>query len=169
MQNDLQKMENEPTAVICFLGDIFLGNTKPRITAALAEVLQDSDHRIANLETPISEPAPIDSNKILLRSSPGCETILQELGIDVVSVANNHIFDHGKQGFEATRNALDNMSIQYVGAGDDIVQASTPLLFEIHGIRFGLIAATEEGTQALIAQASSCGCNTLEQGSILRQ
>ena len=162
-------MANEPTATIGFLGDIFFGDARLEVTPELADVLRQSDLRIGNLETPISEPNPIDSGKILLCSPPGSEAMLPKLGIDIVSLANNHIFDHGEAGFASTRAALEKVAIQYVGAGQDIEEASRAIRFEINGIRFGLIAATEEGTQALLAGPASPGCNTLDQETITRQ
>lgn len=167
--NHSKLMKNESTTTLCFIGDIFLGDANLRIAPALSEALQQSDLRIANLESPICEPTPTDSSKILLCSRPGCEATLQELEIDFVSLANNHIFDHGFEGFTATRDVLDKIAIKHTGAGDDLEQASKPLLFESNGIRFGLIAATEEKTQARIANQSSYGCNTLDQTNITQQ
>ena len=50
-------------------------------------------------------------------SSQGFDSVLPLLNISAVSLANNHILDCNKAGFEKTINKLDAIGIKYTGAG----------------------------------------------------
>ncbi len=146
---------------LAFLGDIFLGQSPVSLAAEVLELLERCDHVIANLEGPICLPSPIDSPKVLLRSEPGTEAALSEWGVTAVTLANNHIFDHGDAGFLSTCEALDSIRIPFVGAGLNSTDASTPLIFESGGLCVGVIACTEAGTEASIATNNDSGCHNI--------
>jgi len=67
-------------------------------------------------------------------------------GFDLMSVATNHIKDCGKMKSwcdYAMLDTLDNLKrvgIQTVGAGQDLAQALQPVVFTIHGVRFGFVS-----------------------------
>lgn len=63
---------------------------------------------------------------------------LRWLGVDVVSVANNHILDFGEEGLDATVRALDAAGIAWFGAGR-WDQATRPCLLEHKGLRTGFL------------------------------
>lgn len=50
--------------------------------------------------------------------------ILQEMGVDIVTLANNHILDFGTEGLLDSCKALDEAGILYVGGGEDFERAS---------------------------------------------
>ncbi|MBN1931056.1 MAG: CapA family protein [Desulfobacterales bacterium] len=159
----------ENSIKIAFVGDVFLGDQPGKIGTDLFELLSQCDHVIANLETPLCMPSPIDFSKILLRSEPGTENVLREWGITAVTLANNHIFDHGENGFKATRAALNTLQIPFAGAGMNRSEAACPLTFEIGAFRIAIIACTEPGTQAQIATSNTPGCHHLTFPDIAAQ
>jgi poly-gamma-glutamate synthesis protein (capsule biosynthesis protein) len=57
--------------------------------------------------------------------------ILSGAGIDIVSIANNHIFDYGREGLFDTISYLDSAGVRHVGAGRDRREAHRPVLFHI--------------------------------------
>lgn len=110
---------------IALLGDIaFLGNfsinKNPQIVEflnPLSSYLSKFDLVIGNLETPFSRKKKTWGSK----SSYICADveniqILKDLHIDAVTLANNHMFDFGQEGFETTINVLDNAGIKWFGA-----------------------------------------------------
>lgn len=50
-----------------------------------------------------------------LRSDIENGTILKELGINAVSLANNHVYDFGRKGVEETISELDRLNILWYG------------------------------------------------------
>lgn len=75
------------------------------------------------------------------RANPERVSIIQELGTDIVSLSNNHVYDFGEEAFVDTLDTLKNASIPYVGAGRNIDEASAPVYFYINGIKIGFVAA----------------------------
>lgn len=61
-------------------------------------------------------------------------------GIDVVSIANNHIYDFGKVGLFDTISYLDSVGIRHVGAGRNAREAHSPVIVHEKGRRIALLA-----------------------------
>jgi poly-gamma-glutamate synthesis protein (capsule biosynthesis protein) len=68
---------------------------------------------------------------------------LKEAGVSVVSLANNHIFDYGRNGLNQTRSVLEGTSIQWYGVGENAEKAKVPFFVDVDGFRLGLIAYAE--------------------------
>lgn len=109
---------------IAFLGDIALigkydrmnGNYYKDACIWLKEVLSDCDLRVANLESPLTEVQHSKIPKSMhLRSSMFNVEILNYLGIDVVTLANNHLFDYGMKGARDTIRCLEDSGIRWYG------------------------------------------------------
>lgn len=75
------------------------------------------------------------------RAKPERIEIIKELGTDIVSLSNNHVYDFGPDAFFDTLDTLKKADIPYVGAGADIEEAKKPQFFYINGIKIGFVAA----------------------------
>jgi poly-gamma-glutamate synthesis protein (capsule biosynthesis protein) len=64
---------------------------------------------------------------------------LQLAGIDLVTLANNHVFDYGPEGLLDTIHFLDSVGIKHVGAGANLAEARRPAVFDIRGFRVGFL------------------------------
>lgn len=148
---------------IALAGDIFLGE-EPRFTldGAVREVFRGADLVIANLESPITARERAVGGKGCLRSAPAAAERLRDWGVDVVSLANNHVFDHGWEGFEDTLRALDQAGIKYLGAGKKLAVATRPLILTIRGLRIGLLAYSWGFIQTRCATLDAYGCAPLD-------
>lgn len=96
-------------------------------------LLQSADLCIANLETPLSTKVafnPLEKSKTYLHWCNPDNAIgaLLDSGIDIVSLANNHILDQGEDGLYDTIELLESNSIRHYGAGSNIVNARKPLI-----------------------------------------
>jgi hypothetical protein len=112
------------TLKIAFLGDICLTGkfdlmTNPEARSQfqqVKEVLARYDLVIANLESPLTEKNSSLVCKAIHIKSPSVNvSLLQYLGVNAVSLANNHIFDYGREGYEETVTALQTAGIEYFG------------------------------------------------------
>jgi len=107
------------------------------------------------------------TDKIALRSAPQAGKVLRDWGIDAVTLANNHMFDQGRKGFEDTREALLAEGIAFFGAGENLAEAGRGHVVAIHGLRVGLLACSWASAQTTCATNSSFGCAPLDESWLL--
>ncbi|HEX9309052.1 MAG TPA: CapA family protein [Anaeromyxobacter sp.] len=146
------------------VGDVMLGSSFPDETGGLLppddgkELLADvtpllaaADVAFANLEGPLVDAG---SSEKCARSRPGrCFAfrvptrygkLLQAAGVDVVSLANNHVGDFGEAGRSSTRATLDALAIRYAGAPGEVAR------LDVRGTRVAFVAfATSPGVNDL--------------------
>ena len=110
---------------------------------------EDSDIFIGNLETPLAGEYLVYTNHPWLFNTPVefAKAIKDELGIDLVSTANNHCLDRGVEGLENTVKALKEIKLNYTGTCLKN-ESNEPFIFEKNGIRIGIVSYTY-GTNAI--------------------
>jgi len=106
----------------------------------IQDYLKSADLIFGNLETPITQGSEIPDFQMIFRSNPGTEQALKQAGFSIVSLANNHTPNFGRQGLEDTFNYLTAVGIQYVGAGNNTQEANQPAYIEKNGIKFAWLA-----------------------------
>ena len=105
--------------------------------------MQNADLFILNNEFVFSNQGEAMADKqYTLRNDPSYVKIFQQLGTDVVSIANNHILDFGREAFIDTLDTLSQAEISYVGGGKNISEAKAPVVRSIGGQTFAIFAAT---------------------------
>ncbi|HVY29646.1 MAG TPA: CapA family protein [Polyangiaceae bacterium] len=103
---------------------------------ALVELASRSpDLRIVNLETSITLSEAAEPKGINYRMHPRNVPILQAVGIQCCSLANNHVLDWGEAGLLDTLSGLRDAHIVTAGAGRNLVEARSPARFQVgpHG------------------------------------
>lgn len=115
------------------------------ITTRLIDYLKDFDFRIGTLESAIGDDIPFDEVKLkdemnLIYSKNVDLVRVKEMGFNVVSIANNHVYDLGEEGLVNTINLLDNLGIKHCGAGLNEDMASEPAVVESNGLSIAFIA-----------------------------
>lgn len=115
----------------------------PAVQAAFDD-LAEADICFMNCEMSLTRRGSKVEKTINLRSDPAVAASLAELGIHVVTIANNHMLDYGHSGLCDTLEALDAAGIARVGAGASIDEALRPHFREVDGRRFAFlgVAAT---------------------------
>lgn len=111
---------------IIFAGDIVTGGDASKYGLRVeSDVWKHAKLRIANLECPITDnKATVD--KCTLYAPKFSAKELSKIGIDAVSLANNHIQDKGDKGIYDTFNSLKELGIGYFGSGESIKFARRP-------------------------------------------
>lgn len=98
------------------------------------EIIEFSDLAILNLECPLTNcEIPIVKTGPALKAGMEFGKIIQSIGFNMVTLANNHIMDFGEKGLDDTLNVLDKHQIKYVGAGKNYLEASKVKFFDIDG------------------------------------
>lgn len=102
--------------------------------------LEHGPLNICNLEAPIIEaPYPVEKFGPVLSTDKRCLELLDFVGINVVTLANNHIMDHGAVGLKTTFERLKKNNTKWFGAGNSLTEATQPFIVENDGISIALI------------------------------
>lgn len=103
-----------------------------------------SDIFMLNNEFPYSTGgAPLEGKMYTFRAAPESAAFLKDIGTDIVSLANNHCYDYGPAALKDTFETLRDISMPYVGAGENITEAVKPAYFKCNGKTIAFIAATQ--------------------------
>lgn len=141
----------------------------------VADYLKDADIRIGTLECGIgNEPAfcPIKkaggSSAFVYAEDNDLKRIV-ELGINAVSLANNHFFDLGLNGALHAIDLLEKHGISYFGAGMNIEEARKPAVFNISGKTVAFLGFCDTTIPfCQIANETSPGVSPLEEKNIIK-
>lgn len=97
---------------------------------------------------------PLQGKYYTFRANPERMSLLEEMGTDLVSLANNHVYDYGEDSLIDTTELLKNNSIPYVGGGVNIADAKQPVYFIVNGIKIGFVAASNAEKNRYTPQAT---------------
>lgn len=143
-----------------------------RLIDGIAPLLADADLTAVNLETPLvahpywpegaKRPDGFNRTKqIAFASSTKTAKALHDAGVDVVSLANNHVNDGGAAGLASTIRALDDAGVRHFGAGRTEDEAWTPLEVPVRGRTVAYVGCTTvdglPSPHPYVAQGSSGG------------
>jgi D-alanyl-D-alanine carboxypeptidase len=164
---ELPAVRDPDYVTLTFLGDMMLdrgvessvmknfGGDYSELFAHLEE-LKDSDIVFANLEGPASDKGEDLGNLYSFRMHPWIIPALKSAGIDIVSVANNHAGDWGREAFVDTLLRLRENEILYAGGGtkEEIKQ---PTIIEKYDMKIGFLAFSDVGPSWMEATNSKVG------------
>jgi len=166
-------------------GDVMFYAMDPKreSVAAIAPVFAQADVAYANLEVPLTAhriPTPRKSaedrkarRQFVLKADPRHIASLTRMGLDLVSLGNNHAMDYGIEGLRATRAGLRKAGIGATGAGENLADAEAVVVKVLpSGLRVGLVsylAFMGSGAMAKCTPASikSPGVATLAFGGVI--
>ena len=114
------------------------------IDPQLLDIMRNSDVFMINNEFPYTNRGtPLPNKAFTFRATPENVQILRDMGVDIVSLANNHASDYGEVSLLDTLDTLDSAGIPYVGAGRDLEEASKVVFYQKGDMKIGIVSATE--------------------------
>jgi poly-gamma-glutamate capsule biosynthesis protein CapA/YwtB (metallophosphatase superfamily) len=116
------------------------------LSAEVRDIFNEADLALLNLECCISQrghPWQAPGKPFHFRAPPEAVGVLTELGVDCVTLANNHALDFGYEALEDTLRHLADAGISTVGAGRDRDEARAPAVFEANGTTVAVIGMTD--------------------------
>lgn len=135
-----------------FVGDIMLSRKVGELMAAkkdtafpfasTTELISSADIAFANLENPVSTGGIRSGSIYSFRADPRVLEGVKTAGFDIVSIANNHIWDYGKQAFLDTLIHLSENGIAAVGGGATYTEAHEPKIFTVGETNIAFLAYT---------------------------
>lgn len=152
---------------LLFFGD-FVANEPENITLSsdMQELIDSSDFSVCNFEAVIK-----GENEALLKSGPSIQQssyspkFLSTIGIDMVSMANNHAFDYGEVGLRNTISSLGEIIPIGVGYFSDAYKVK---IVVINGVRLGFFALTQLESGALTNECTDneFGCAWINHNNV---
>lgn len=154
----LAECESQDTVTLLFAGDILMddhyavmstyhnrGNDiNQAFDQGLLEQMRNADIFMINNEfTFTSRGTPTVNKQFTFRADPCNVSMYEEMGVDIVSVANNHIYDYGEISLLDTLDTLEQAEIPYVGAGRNLQEAMTPVYYIANGMKIAFVSATQ--------------------------
>jgi poly-gamma-glutamate synthesis protein (capsule biosynthesis protein) len=129
-------------------GILLWGKVSPfsKMTDGIQRYINKKNLNFLNLETTLtdSNDNPPEEKAYNFRSHPNSVKHLLKVGFNLFGFANNHAQDYGAKGIKETRRWLDELGagedFWYAGAGEDLDQASDPVVFKFKGLRIAFAA-----------------------------
>ena len=158
-----ETLTNSQEVSLLFVGDIMIDRgVESKIHSAgkgnfifpfdrIKSILEEPDITFGNLEGPISDRGTKRGSIYSFRMEPEAVKALYDTGFDVLSVANNHIGDYGREAMEDTFRRLRRAGIAYTGAGWNSVEALSPAILERSGVKVGFLGFSDVGPSWLKA------------------
>lgn len=108
------------------------------------KLFNGNDVNFVNLECALTEKEDcIEKFGPPLKACAETAECLQNIGVNVCGLSNNHIFDYGIKGVCDTINALNKSGIMYTGFGDNYEDSRKNLVVEKNGEKLCFIAVCE--------------------------
>jgi poly-gamma-glutamate capsule biosynthesis protein CapA/YwtB (metallophosphatase superfamily) len=129
-----------------------LGSLPPAALFApeVVEAAHEADLFVLNLECCISArgtPWADPDKPFFFRAPPRAVEVLALLGVDCVTLANNHALDFGREALMDTLGYLHDAGIAWAGAGANLAEARAPAVLERNGFHLGVIGLTDHPEQ----------------------
>ena len=156
-QEIIDSEDPQPPIVLAFAGDVnFDEDSKPvarydmenkgiigGISQELVDEMNEADIFMLNNEFAYStRGTEIIEKSYTFRAHPKRVDILKEIGVDIVSLANNHALDFGQEALLDTFTTLDEAEVDYVGAGVNMERAKAPIYYTIGETTIAYVAAS---------------------------
>ena len=143
-------MADESGAVLVFAGDIMLAEKMgAKMQQGLdplvhvADILKKADAAIGNLECVVAtKGTPLEGKPFTFEAPPMVMPVLAK-HFGIVSLANNHTGDFGHEAFLEQLDLLDQNHIAYFGGGRNCVEARTPHVVVVKGLRIAFLGYNE--------------------------
>jgi poly-gamma-glutamate capsule biosynthesis protein CapA/YwtB (metallophosphatase superfamily) len=146
----------EAVATLALAGDTMLGRlvaqaiaekgTGSVVADEIVAITRSADLFVLNLECCISErgtPWADPRKPFFFRAPQAATEILTRLGVDCVTLANNHALDFGPVALLDTFEHLRSAGIAWVGAGRNQTEARAPQVLEANGLRLAVVGCSD--------------------------
>lgn len=159
-------------------GGMLAGIDNGFVSDEVLDLLKTADIRVGTLETAVGNEPNWYEGKMqrlgdVIYTKDDDVNKLTKLNIDIVSLANNHVFDLGPEGIKHTIEVLDKIGVKHCGAGMNIEEASRPVVVNINGKTIAFVAfcdwRPETTGWCLMASDTTAGVNPLYDDYVKEQ
>lgn len=152
-ESETQPQLPQPITLL-FAGDVYLSNyvlnaydqaggIEGVLDGGIRQEIDQADIFMVNQEFPFTDRGTAAEDKqFTFRLPPQRVSILQEMKVDIVTLANNHILDFVIEGLLDSCQTLDEAGILYVGGGEDLDRARELKTIEAGGRTIGFLGTS---------------------------
>ena len=175
LQATAQPTTKSSTVSLLVVGDMMLAGAPGQAMqqgrdpfAGFSKLFKDSDIRIGNLECVVATKGSEEPDKPnTFRAHPRSLKYLRKY-FDAVGLANNHSGDFGPEAFTEMLGLLKKNGIAYYGAGHNLKEAHTPVVFERNGMRIAILGYDEFQPRNFEADHDRVGVAWSEDEQVVR-
>jgi poly-gamma-glutamate capsule biosynthesis protein CapA/YwtB (metallophosphatase superfamily) len=141
------------------------GNGWPVVTAvrtgkgigAVWSLIHDADIAVNDFECPMVAGFTQHESGTYFTIDPEVAGLMARVGMDVLSLASNHIGDLGTPGIAQTVKYADAAGVKHAGAGANLAAAMRPAIVDVRGLKFAVLSwdATGQSRSATATLAGS--------------
>lgn len=127
-----------------FVGDV-CSNNSICFSEELTNEIKQYDIKCCNFEAPVIDEGMKPSKKagpVKGQNKEVAKNLIEE-GFNLISIANNHIMDYGKEGLKETFNSFESQNI--IGAGFKKEDVYKPYIYEKDDLKIGFLSVAENG------------------------
>jgi poly-gamma-glutamate synthesis protein (capsule biosynthesis protein) len=139
-----------PDITLAFAGDVHFAGRTVRLLSnpatafgPITSVLGSADLTMVNLETAVTTRGIPQPKTYHFRTNATAFSAIRAAGIDVVTMANNHVLDYGQVGLADTLAAAKAAHSPYVGIGASANAAWAPYVTTIKGTKIAIIGVSQ--------------------------
>lgn len=155
---DKEKVTEKTEGTLLFAGDVLLDDSyaimstfrtrgsilQNAFNERLLQEMASADIFMLNNEFTFTNRGEATADKkFTFRAKPENVSLYQEIGVDIVSLANNHAYDYGEISVLDTLDTLEQADIKAVGAGRNIGEASETVYMQAGSYKIAFLAATQ--------------------------
>lgn len=164
-------MDQEGEIKLIFLGDISLNGRYIEMYkesqnpfVLLEKKMSKADIIIGNLES-FAKGDDSENHLKKPRLTTTIQTLnyLKNINLDIVCLANNHVYDHLESGFNKTIQFLDQNKIQHLGSSNSEDEASTPVIIEKGDVKIGILNYVTHDTNPKIPYGADIKLNYFQR------
>lgn len=182
--NNISNAELKDTTIkLSVIGDIMCHNTQYRdayqssnntydfsyVFSEIKEYFEDANLAIGNLETTFAGNGRDYTSYPTFNSPEALAKNLKDMGLDIVSTANNHCMDTGYKGLVNTLNVLDENNIEHMGTYRTQQEQEQILIKDIQGIKIAFLSYTYGTNGIPIPSDKSFSVNLIDKDLIAKQ
>jgi poly-gamma-glutamate synthesis protein (capsule biosynthesis protein) len=138
------------SVTLAFAGDVHFAGRTARLLSdpatafgPVAAVLGAADFAAVNLETSVTSRGAPQPKTYHFRTTPTAFTALRDAGVDLVTMANNHVLDYGQAGLADTLAAVRAARFPYVGIGVNADAAWAPYVTTVKGMKIAVVGVSQ--------------------------
>ena len=135
----------------------------------VAKYIAEADIAIGNLETTFSGAARGYSGYPQFNSPSELGIAIRDIGVDILSTANNHCMDKGATGVVSTLDALDEIGLNHIGTNRSKEEQDTVLVKEVNGIKIAFLSFTYGTNGIPVPKGQEYLVNLIDKDLILEQ
>jgi poly-gamma-glutamate synthesis protein (capsule biosynthesis protein) len=172
-----RRVASSGNATLAFAGDVHFAGRVARLLkdpattfGPISSVLKSANFTAVNLETAVTSRGQPQPKTYHFHTTPAAFSALRDAGVDLVTMANNHILDYGQTGLADTLAAARAAKFPYVGVGINATAAWAPYVTTINGTKIAIVGISQvaELASSWVATAQRPGeANAINLGRTL--